>query len=1370
MRPRRDSTQRRSASVPTPPAAPSERTLIGELDEFELDLLAVLALCSEPISRTQWAELAGARALTSSTGKTLVAKDLEDVCARLSELGLVKALEINRSRTSWAMGVSTAMEVLEVAHERDRLTRFRSPLGRTRDYRDTALHGSIGNLRMAVVRDEQAGLREALDRTYLRDGHELGAWLLAALGPTPKAAWIERVRIVEMRDAYLRALVRSESRALRPVVEPVIEHALALADKPLHFAVARVLVLRGEPARARKIAGLPKWGAEGLALLEAFWAGDFASALEIGERAFAGRKQRPLPELEGVCHLIAAIVESSSNPRWVDAVGRQIRALSEVRGQVLGLMLEPAYERLIGGEVSVRPRSPDPRERIEWSEAFVRVLHDVWLRPALRTRLGADDHEGPAGQARELARSWQARAEAGGYPAIAREFAAMIAELGGKSTPGRIASAFHPPEPWEAALASLEASVVPRETGEAKPAARELLWEVIAIGRSVEICPRLRASPRAKKGNAVTLARLSSGEFDDMLSEADRRVLACVTTGTNPWETGFGRPSLPRTALLALVGHPRVIDSEGRPRKIERGRVVIRTRNERGLTMVELEPADLREQAVALRFQPPDRFVVYERTRELEALASVLAREQGLAVPIAGRERLARTLAQLSTIAAVEVEGDLQVDAREVEADPRVVVQLGWNGDALAVRARVAPLGMSGPILIPGQGAVQLVGDRRKGESSELLRCTRDLADERRRCDALLDACPTLAGFAEGELQWRASSLHDALEIVLELDALADQIVLAWHAGQKLGVPKRVDASELRIKVGKGKSWFDVEVSLDVDEHALLRYRELLRGREGPRFVALPRGQFLALSDQLRRHLDRLASLGLEQGEGLRVAPAVLPLLEELAAETVDPSFDAGTLARLEQLREIATLVPKLPRGFAATLRDYQREGFVWMARLAEAGLGACLADDMGLGKTIQALALLAHRARRGPALVVCPTSVVSNWIAEARRFAPSLRFVALATADDRGATLASAGARTVVVCSYKLLVSEIERLAELELATVVFDEAHALKNSRTQRATAARRVRAEFRLALTGTPIENHLGELWSLFAAILPGVLGSETAFEERFVGAREDRERRNRLRTILRPFVLRRLKSQVLDELPPRTEITLEVEPYPEQRAFYEAMRRAAVERTARLDPKKARFHLLSEITRLRQAAVDPRLIEPEVGPKGAKLDVLIDRLVELREEGHRALVFTQFLGSLAAVRERMIAEGIEHFELEGSTPASERARRIDAFQAGEGDVFLLSLRAGGVGVNLTGADYVFHLDPWWNPAVEDQASDRAHRIGQARPVTIYRLVTAGTIEEKILALHGSKRELADDLLAGLERSEVLDVEQLRALLAD
>jgi SNF2 family DNA or RNA helicase len=498
----------------------------------------------------------------------------------------------------------------------------------------------------------------------------------------------------------------------------------------------------------------------------------------------------------------------------------------------------------------------------------------------------------------------------------------------------------------------------------------------------------------------------------------------------------------------------------------------------------------------------------------------------------------------------------------------------------------------------------------------------------------------------------------------------------------------------------------------------------------------------------------------------------MLPVIEELSDSLADASFDANTLARLERTRELADARPRRPRGFEAQLRDYQREGYEWMWRHAEAGLGACLADDMGLGKTVQALALLSQRAAKGPALVVCPTSVIHNWVAETKRFAPGLRPTILADTSNRAESLAASRPRDLIVCSYGLLVSEAEVLSGVEFATVVFDEAHALKNELTKRAKAARGIAAGCRLGLTGTPVENRVSELWSLFHVLVPGLLGTRARFDERFAKpiARGDRDAAAQLRALLRHFILRRTKAQVLDELPPRTEVTLEIEPTAKARAYYEALRRRALESVEGGDPRSKRFRILAEITRLRQAAVDPRLLDERGAPAGAKIDALVEHVLALREEGHRALVFTQFLTSMALLRAAFVAAGIEFLELDGATPAAERARRVDAFQAGESDVFILSLRAGGIGMNLTGADYVLHLDPWWNPAVEDQATDRAHRIGQSRPVTVYRLISKGTIEEKILALHADKRYLADDLLSGLEGTGALDLDELVGLLSD
>ena len=465
-----------------------------------------------------------------------------------------------------------------------------------------------------------------------------------------------------------------------------------------------------------------------------------------------------------------------------------------------------------------------------------------------------------------------------------------------------------------------------------------------------------------------------------------------------------------------------------------------------------------------------------------------------------------------------------------------------------------------------------------------------------------------------------------------------------------------------------------------------------------------------------------------------------------------------------------------------AELRPYQEEGFCWLARLSRWGAGACLADDMGLGKTVQTLAALLERAADGPALVVAPTSVVANWLDEARRFAPTLNVSAYTgTAAARAGRLKDPGPFDVLITTYGLMHNDVDALAAIDWSTLVLDEAQAIKNPATKRARAARKLGARFRLVTTGTPIQNNLLDLYSLFSFINPGLLGSQKRFRENFALPIErdgDPAARTRLRRLIAPFVLRRVKADVLDDLPARTDVTLHVEMSPEEAALYEALRQRAVDDLEALAQERAmasegiesgqrRLQVLAHLTRLRLACCNPRLVQPD-GPASSKMQTFATTLDDLRQGRHKVLVFSQFVRHLKLIEEHLTESGIPYQYLDGSTPMKARAERIAAFQAGEGDAFLISLRAGGVGLNLTAADYVIHMDPWWNPAAEDQASDRAHRIGQTRPVTVYRLVTKGTIEEQIVELHRHKRELADRLLEGADAPARLGTEELLGLL--
>ena len=342
-----------------------------------------------------------------------------------------------------------------------------------------------------------------------------------------------------------------------------------------------------------------------------------------------------------------------------------------------------------------------------------------------------------------------------------------------------------------------------------------------------------------------------------------------------------------------------------------------------------------------------------------------------------------------------------------------------------------------------------------------------------------------------------------------------------------------------------------------------------------------------------------------------------------------------------------------------------------------------------------------------------------------------------------------------MIICSYGLLQHNSELLIDKQWNTIVLDEAQAIKNAQTQRWKAVMKLKGNARIALSGTPIENHLGELWSIFSFINPGLLGSIKSFQNKYSTPIENNQAPDKvlaLKTLVSPYILRRIKSEVLTELPPKIEQTIHIEPSEEEVVFYEALRRNAEERMAQLLAENNRIAVLAEITKLRQACCDSSLVDGAIRLENSKIATFIETVKNIIDNGHKALVFSQFVSFLSIVRQRLEKEGINYHYLDGSSSPAQRKASVQAFQGGDRDLFLLSLKAGGSGLNLTAADYVIHLDPWWNPAVEDQASDRAHRIGQERPVTIYRLIMQNTIEEKIISLHEHKRNLANDLLSG------------------
>jgi superfamily II DNA or RNA helicase len=558
--------------------------------------------------------------------------------------------------------------------------------------------------------------------------------------------------------------------------------------------------------------------------------------------------------------------------------------------------------------------------------------------------------------------------------------------------------------------------------------------------------------------------------------------------------------------------------------------------------------------------------------------------------------------------------------------------------------------------------------------------------------------------------------------------------------------------------------WLDLWVSIEVDGEHVPLAAVLAAITLEQEHVILPSGLFFRTDRpefaQLHALVRAAGELHERDGDSIRVGTHDLGLwgqLDELGV--VDAQADEW-VRRAQALRDLTDIPRPEPAGVVSTLRSYQRDGFHWLAFLWQHGLGGVLADDMGLGKTLQVLALVAHTRSTtdAPFLVVAPTSVVSAWKRESERHTPGLRVrTVTASLARRGVSVADVAADAdVVVTSYTLQRLEADQYAAVAWAGLVLDEAHQVKNHQSKTYSAVRTVDAPFRLAVTGTPFENRLMELWSLLSIVTPGIYPHPRSFTENVVRPVEkegDDAALRRFTARVKPFLLRRTKALVAADLPPKQEQVLEVALNPRHRKLYDTHLAKERQRILGLveDFDRNRVAILAALTKLRQLALDPALVDDAHAKVGsAKTDALVEHVVELVAEGHRALVFSTFTGFLGRVRDRLTEAGVPTAYLDGGT--TRRAEVIQRFRDGEAPVFLISLKAGGVGLTLTEADYVFVLDPWWNPAAEAQAVDRAHRIGQTRSVMVYRLVSTDTIEDKVMALKARKAELFAKVIDG------------------
>ena len=997
--------------------------------------------------------------------------------------------------------------------------------------------------------------------------------------------------------------------------------------------------------------------------------------------------------------------------------------------------------------------------------------------------------------------------ESAGLDALVEQLGAALRVLGGEPAPAWF---FVPAglERWQVALAALRSLGEPASGPAAAAGAPDsrIVW-LIETGEHGAI--RALVPNEQKRGargwgalKEVPLSRLQRGA--QTLTPADAGVVRALRQETY----GRGLRLDLAQAMGALFEHPHVAfsDAPGQFVELVEAGPELEVLDEGERLRVRMQPAlqvandaavarwagseAQQKELDALRLvsiwrDGPQRAKLVRLTASQKRVAQLLG-PAGLDIPRQGAAQLQEVLTGLGSHFRIHADDAATAQAaRELPAESRLRAELQPVGDGLQLRLVAAPFGADyaavGPRLVPGRGRARVVATL-KGESVGV---QRDLALERWHLDAILDTCTMLAELPpDAPCEWLLDGADDSLALVERLQPHTSILALDWPQGRPVRVtPGALD--QLMLKVKTRENWLELDGKLKVDEELVVGLQQLITfATEGKsRFMPLGDGRFLALTQELRERVADIAAVTEKQTarannpDEVR-APAIAAPWLQAAMEGARVEHDAAYAARLMALDDARRIVPALPSTLQAQLRPYQEEGFEWAMRLAAAGLGACLADDMGLGKTLQALAVLLARAANGPALVVVPTSLIGNWRSEALRFAPSLRvhvYAEQGSTSDRAQVIAGMGRHDVLLVSYPMLQIDGEAFAGKVWTTLVLDEAQAIKNAAAKRSQAVFALQATFRLAMSGTPIENRLGELWSVMRACNPGLLGTLARFNERFANLIErqnDRGAQRTLKRLIAPFILRRTKAQVLSDLPPRTELVLQVQGDDAEKAHYEALRREALiaaEKSLSGDGAgQAHLNILAGLTRLRRAACDPRLVTPTLKRPGAKVTAFAELATELVANGHKALVFSQFVDFLSLLREPLDEAGIAYQYLDGSTPAAERTRRVEAFQNGEGHLFLISLKAGGFGLNLTVADYVVIADPWWNPAAEDQASGRAHRIGQQRPVTVYRLVNTGTLEEKILTLHQTKRELADSVLEN-DGEAVAAVPMARELLA-
>ncbi len=951
-------------------------------------------------------------------------------------------------------------------------------------------------------------------------------------------------------------------------------------------------------------------------------------------------------------------------------------------------------------------------------------------------------------------------------PSMTKKEKKLLSNVFGNKT---MSSLIRSKDPWEIMLDRLISSEQKADASDSGE--HRVMYIIMSDGESVE----LREQNRLKDGRWGAGKMLPWNRFvtgtEPFMDRADQAVVADVRfLGMNRLTVGVVLPH--------LVGSDRVYTGEQMPfRRVnieqQKPYVIIEQKPEGGFRLQSnVTFKDMMSQTSVYHRVDSMQYIYFPMSdHERSVLMELLS---VIDFPPEAEEKLRKLLPLL--VGTTDIHSDLMPLEQEIQSldtQSKTLIRLTPDPttqtmfDAYVI---VRPLLGGQMALTPAQGDRTIID---QSEKTGRVRIDRDFETEGHNLSVFLNFCQQHDIELTENLGAHLST-PQVLDILAFVSSHSEICGMEWPEGEKLRMRRANKSSDWDIALHQRGRWFEIEGDVKLDDNSILTAQQLLQalGTSHGGYVQLQNGDYLWLSERLRKQLDTLESLTTVENGRPTVSNLQTSLLGEIVNGEIiihhDEEFE-GLKQRIEKAEKIE---PEIPQGLEATLRPYQVEGFQWMSRLSMWGAGGCLADDMGLGKTVQTIAFLLDQAEKGPSLVVAPASVVPNWRNEIQRFAPGLHPYVITDYVNRENIVNQASDGDVILTSYGTLVSLHFCMTSKQWNIACLDEAHVIKNRGTKTSIVCMQLQAASRIILTGTPVQNHLGELWNLFQFINPGLLSSYEQFNQKYIipiTNLQDDERQQQLQALVSPFMLRRTKQAVAKELPEKTEITINVELTEDEMAFYEVVRREAEQRVIE-EGEKLSINVLSELTRLRRTACSVELNDPTWIEGSSKVNAFLELVQAIVEGGHSVLVFSQFTSFLQLVQRTLKENHLPFLYLDGAVPLKQREQLVHDFQKGKSPIFLISLKAGGVGLNLTAANYVIHLDPWWNPAIEQQATDRAYRIGQTQAVTVYHLISRHTIEEKILRLHESKRALSDSILEGAENNFKLTAKDLLEMLSN